>query len=1550
MSPAFLTAWLPASKKSARRRAARLGVEYLEERLAPAAGLPPDVVVGRTLSAYTVDRVQNNVLDVTYTVYNQTADDVTGVLLTSTLRPGVSFAAATALPDRSGQELAWSLGTLPAFGRASVTMTVTFPASVPLQIDSGARAFGTRNAGAVTDDAPAAALVNRIISTDVLASTPDANTTDPFVQEQAARLDYDPQRIFDYLNDEVGYESYTGSLRGARGTMWSAAGNALDEASLGVALFRASGIPARYAQGTLSDPLAQHLILSMFPPSFQTVGYIPVGTPVADPANDPQLLTETRQHYWLQIDTGGGFVNADTSGLSGGAIGTAFTAATGTFTEVADTLRHKLRVAVDVETFSQIGAAFGLGNGLSTTTVLDRIFNTVDLVGRPLTFGNFVTQTGIPGLVFVSRTSTYSPYLITTDEALTPGQQAEPIRGTDFQEVQTNFPLGNQLLTGVLLRTTGSGPGGPPQADERYLVDRVGFAARQGVAGVSVSVDPNGPPALSALDVFTLTSMAGATNPRSPVGLEARVAALQQRVADIGATLTGPSAELTAAQRDLVTAATQLTVARFAQVSGYQTGRLASLSRIVAYADRPRLILTTSRVRSQGPEEPATVSFSIDLRRDDLRVLAAPGQTKAALPTFRYMRGVGETVAERQAITSVGPADAAGSVLNTQNVIETAARQGVKLVLLVPTDVPRLDALLDASPDALARISATLGAGRTVLVPERPVVLAGQPTTAWYDIDPVSGNTIGVTADGGHHAIGEYAAVLGLTFILGISLGSIAINLAPADFKTEAKFLWGAGLTGVGLAGGAAVATPALAGTAFATTAGGSAIVVAAGGLGPFSASVFGFFALGFVLGGFLAAGKDPPAEAQLYDISPDLSAANAATATVTPAPAAPAGSTTGTVATRSAALAGGLAATWSSTVANQFQITALTANGATVRDATGAVRGTGAVALAAGRRTTVTSSGGTGYSVRGTGRLAAYADAATGLGVAGDWSGYSADLTGDVALTFTTDALTVNGTALPAGTYTVSAPAATLTGSGLVAAPSFAGTASVAVTDGVVYIGPGTGSVASGGAPLDTTNGASLTGYTGAVTLAAGGTGPDTVTLNGVAGQVIRVAGSPPAAAVTPSSPADIQVSVTTSLAGGYDLTAEAPPGWRVVVGAGGVVTVIPAAGTEPGIYSVRILARAKANADLIAQAIVPVTVAAAQPGLTLAVQPDEQFTVTYSGTALPTGFRANVTNLGPAADTYTVTATGLPAGFSLKSSGGSLTVPAGATGTLGLYLVPAAGAPLPAPGAVLTFAVTATSATNPALTQTQTITFTVPAVRAVVATVTPAAGTVPGGSADVTLALRAVGNVPEAITLTSTLGTGLTAAGVPTTVNLGVGESATYAVHLTVAADAPLNSTPALLVTVLTTTTTQNVSVPVRVAAPGADAIANAAVTAAQLGNPDLANRLNDLATALTTLFQIPAEAVPRAQALAALDAILGLLGADPFLSAAVGNLRPARDQLAAAVGAAQVQAAIMPLGTALGGFGTALADTARHGFELFLPSNTAVALPGVPAVYIV
>ena len=71
----------------------------------------------------------------------------------------------------------------------------------------------------------------------------------PEIKALAEKLEYSPVRIYAYVNKEIAFEPYYGSLKGAMGTLVSKAGNATDHASLLIALLRASNIPARYVRG-----------------------------------------------------------------------------------------------------------------------------------------------------------------------------------------------------------------------------------------------------------------------------------------------------------------------------------------------------------------------------------------------------------------------------------------------------------------------------------------------------------------------------------------------------------------------------------------------------------------------------------------------------------------------------------------------------------------------------------------------------------------------------------------------------------------------------------------------------------------------------------------------------------------------------------------------------------------------------------------------------------------------------------------------------------------------------------------------------------------------------------------------------------------------------------------------------------------------------------------------------------------------------------------------------------------------------------------------------
>ena len=68
----------------------------------------------------------------------------------------------------------------------------------------------------------------------------------------ARQLDHNPVRMFEWVQQNIAFEPYYGSLKGAVGALWSKSGGATDQASLLVALLRASNIPARYVRGQVS--------------------------------------------------------------------------------------------------------------------------------------------------------------------------------------------------------------------------------------------------------------------------------------------------------------------------------------------------------------------------------------------------------------------------------------------------------------------------------------------------------------------------------------------------------------------------------------------------------------------------------------------------------------------------------------------------------------------------------------------------------------------------------------------------------------------------------------------------------------------------------------------------------------------------------------------------------------------------------------------------------------------------------------------------------------------------------------------------------------------------------------------------------------------------------------------------------------------------------------------------------------------------------------------------------------------------------------------------
>jgi len=86
-----------------------------------------------------------------------------------------------------------------------------------------------------------------------------SEAADP-VASAAALLEHDPERIFRFVQAEVGYQPYAGLLRGARGALLSRSGNSVDQALLLAGLLTASGVPFRFVTGPIDDAVIETLM------------------------------------------------------------------------------------------------------------------------------------------------------------------------------------------------------------------------------------------------------------------------------------------------------------------------------------------------------------------------------------------------------------------------------------------------------------------------------------------------------------------------------------------------------------------------------------------------------------------------------------------------------------------------------------------------------------------------------------------------------------------------------------------------------------------------------------------------------------------------------------------------------------------------------------------------------------------------------------------------------------------------------------------------------------------------------------------------------------------------------------------------------------------------------------------------------------------------------------------------------------------------------------------------------------------------------------------
>lgn len=670
------------------------------------------------------------------------------VLLTDEfLSPQTALISSSPQPGYQSGEYAWSLGDIPPMGSVTMTFQLTFTANVTgfTVLDVGANAWGTWQNRAVN-----ASTAPITISPDGfggwLTCTIDANCNDQYIIKKAAELGNDPIAIFSYVRS-LGYESYKGSLRGARGTLWSAAGNSVDQANLLVAMLRASGIPAGYRHGMLDIPLAQQLVGSMFVIPQGTIGYLPSNAIISDPLNNPELIAEVQDHWWVQAYLADqGWVHLDPS-FANATVDTFFVSVPDPepLTEVPDALRHKVTIKLQTENYHPLNVA---SSGLQYSYPFNVTYRTAELIGNPVTFSHVINTNSQSGFVFAWVQHTYIPYLIV-------GDRNELVEGHAYQELISNFPFGTFLYTGAWLTFEIRDPDGNLQTYKREVFDRIGFEGRQVGGHVSLNLAGDFSAALNEFDSFTMVfdpnRIATDAIVRWETELIDAAAKLQPSFAEIEAVKDLPPENADVAQlrrlsndmQQLVILQDRITAMQYVYTADMATENTAATLGVKAYHDTPRVIIASSTVAN------AAIRRSLDLRSDPVRTIVNPGQSLEHEFGFHSMRGVIATLIEDVILNGAGL-----TVFSAAAILEQATIDNIPLVYI---DKNRLDELaqLSISVEAKARIIASINNGFLVVVPERMVVHHETLTIAWWRINPDSGEVIGVGEDGTHQAITE---------------------------------------------------------------------------------------------------------------------------------------------------------------------------------------------------------------------------------------------------------------------------------------------------------------------------------------------------------------------------------------------------------------------------------------------------------------------------------------------------------------------------------------------------------------------------------------------------------------------------------------------------------------------------------------------------------------------------------------------------------------------------------------------------------------------------
>jgi hypothetical protein len=510
----------------------------------------------------------------------------------------------------------------------------------------------------------------------------------------------EPQSLFFFVRDQIRFEPYEGSRRGARGALLSRAGNSLDQALLLQLLLQGAGVEARLAWGSLDAKKSAELLRE-----FSGQGALspapPAGAELYRVAEDRALRRAVERHYWVEALIDKQWIALDPSWPRSTYAVTA-TARQGT----ADAPPPEEQVSLTVRVLAREEGAAADKELLWLSKPLP------ELSWRNLTLRFRATG---------ARAELQEPRLVISGEPTV----GKPFKRQGVQRIWVEFLFdrgakARQIVTRDLYRA---------QSHQDL------FAADQQVFSLMVAPGQSNP--------WFLTEVARRELERL---LQRGDAAYKEIFLDPERALRERelSAQLNAWVEDLLGGAAGLMTLAFAQTSDELTARLADALGVRAFYDQPRVLIVA------GVRRADRLFWQMDLRHDEIRAVPADGLPAALAPALHAWRGRLNAHLEGEALQEMTGA----RVLSAAGLLQRAPEG--RWLTAWPGNLDKLSAAVQKhAPEAALHLDdAVRQRGRAALLPAAPVPAGDRAVLAWWELSP-EGHLLAVKEDGTHGAFSE---------------------------------------------------------------------------------------------------------------------------------------------------------------------------------------------------------------------------------------------------------------------------------------------------------------------------------------------------------------------------------------------------------------------------------------------------------------------------------------------------------------------------------------------------------------------------------------------------------------------------------------------------------------------------------------------------------------------------------------------------------------------------------------------------------------------------